>query len=665
MGEFQTVYHFYLAILAFSECLAGFTPYYLNIFCALSLALIVGFTAYNIHERGFRGEIDSRIPTLFVLSAFLFVIGVGACTTGALLNIWYISQLEACPFAHILFPFIVECEICDATPHRIIVLPPLALYLSWAIVTGFNRRSNRGDTSPTTEVGNSIGNSVAGSVGRAPARRCGALSNPRRTYVVARPLTFGVELELILCYSNDELHSWVRRDGHWRWGPEQRETSLYCEIANVLNIAGIPTYDPAEEHDDGYVLWSVTGDGSVKRESVPDHQTNYLGMEVKTLKYQAHDPRAEAAVRKAIRTLRQHFTVFVNDSCGLHVHVGDSGGGFSLNTLKNLATLLLVYEPQLNCLHPWRRVIGHWSAVPGKNIVYFNMTSQQKAHYIDRIQTVGELADAMNGTTGGRSVAYSFSKSTIEFRIHQGSVDADEILNWVDFVIGLVTYAECIGDVKIYMDKRWSPSVNSIIDLMNMIGRPHLVDYYKDRLYNHSSRDIHEGSPPRSPVELLDYSPANFSDIDDSDGQESPRSISARPYSSSMLASVRSGGGGETDHLIRKGPKSGEDKAPISPYSQIALEGCATVSSEKSRNGSSNGDRMDKGKRECGTTASPPRLTTQPLPPSSVATDEKEEEEEGEEEEKEGEEEEEEGEEEEEEGEEEEEEELLSATTSP
>ncbi|KAH0542737.1 hypothetical protein FGG08_002876 [Glutinoglossum americanum] len=313
----------------------------------------------------------------------------------------------------------------------------------------------------------------------------------------ARPfrLTFGVELEFILQYANDEIQTWIKESSR-EFNDDQTDTFLHCQIADALNAAGVTTYDPQSNRPKAFHLWALTNDDSVGMGTpMIGDQNCYKGVELKSPIYDANESNVKETIHKAIKTLHKNFEVFVNNTCGLHVHVGNRQDGFTLKTLKKLATLLLVFEPQLNSLHPWRRVTNRWCEAPRMNETFFEMTSREKAEYIDKVKSMRELIGAMSGTLGNRSVAYNFisliTMSTIEFRIHSGSLDADEVTNWVYFVTGLVNYAEVVDDVDIY--KMWEPSSYTILDVMRMIGRPRLIDYYKDRLYDHTNPPVPEG----------------------------------------------------------------------------------------------------------------------------------------------------------------------------
>lgn len=54
---------------------------------------------------------------------------------------------------------------------------------------------------------------------------------------------------------------------------------------------------------------------------------------------------------KVCTLLANRFCILVNETTGLHVHVGNGAKGFKLLTVKHLIAFCWAFEPQLNSLH--------------------------------------------------------------------------------------------------------------------------------------------------------------------------------------------------------------------------------------------------------------------------------------------------------------------------
>ena len=142
---------------------------------------------------------------------------------------------------------------------------------------------------------------------------------------------------------------------------------------------------------------------------------------------------------------------------------------------------------------------------------------------IERCQTLSELQwkwqPGKDGDTN-RYIAVNFShldnengemvedggkprKQTIEFRQHKGTPYPLVILRWVEFVLGLVRFANTVSDshlmyVVMTHLHHWPDEGYSFEELLRIIGCEHLIDYYKyhNRQYEHPRRIREEMDDP-------------------------------------------------------------------------------------------------------------------------------------------------------------------------
>ncbi len=163
-----------------------------------------------------------------------------------------------------------------------------------------------------------------------------------------------------------------------------------------------------------------------------------------------------------------------NEHCAVHVHVGRENLGFTLPTLQHLAYLLVVYEHEIEKIHPATQREGSSSADTDtrsnrdsfmvtryeiqmvlRNGVY-ERREVQSVPYDTLADVRRRIFEAEGSTLEGLIKLISPAKGyvvnftylntpgrpkTIEFRAHAGCLDTEEIRYWVMFVMGLVRLA--------------------------------------------------------------------------------------------------------------------------------------------------------------------------------------------------------------------------------
>jgi hypothetical protein len=90
------------------------------------------------------------------------------------------------------------------------------------------------------------------------------------------------------------------------------------------------------------------------------HNFLLVGMEVKSSAlFVTNESLSE--VEKVCQLLSSIYLCTVNQTTGLHVHVGDSDKGFDSSTLRNLVAVCWALEPQLDTLHSVSRLGNEWA----------------------------------------------------------------------------------------------------------------------------------------------------------------------------------------------------------------------------------------------------------------------------------------------------------------
>lgn len=267
-------------------------------------------------------------------------------------------------------------------------------------------------------LGQTPGSHLAGAIGRSPVHhRRLVLPVIPTTVVVPTPIappapvttepTFGVEIE---CLFPSHLNQ--------------------TRIAQALNEAGIPTEAELYNHSRrGH--WKIVTDGSLSAnpgtsayEVVSPVLTGQTGLE---------------QIAKVCTTLTG-LGAIVNRSCGFHVHVGVSSALDNANFFKRLTRLYKQHSPQIEAvLAPSRRQDG--------GNFYCRDFRAHSERDLENCQSAADVIRLVNGSDPRGDRYYKlnlnayFRHRTVEFRQHQGTLDAQKATMWTRFCLKLVAAA--------------------------------------------------------------------------------------------------------------------------------------------------------------------------------------------------------------------------------
>jgi len=158
-------------------------------------------------------------------------------------------------------------------------------------------------------------------------------------------------------------------------------------------------------------------------------------------------------VRMVMRGLRLAGAT-VNNSCGLHVHVGI--GHLTVDQIRRLAKAYSRYEPALDKLLPRSRR-GNRASYARSNFTTIRtisgrMGSDLTGHHanLDAASTVGEIRRVAQ--PGGRYSKMNLqcyeSKTTVEFRGHTGTLNFRKIDGWASLLAAMVKMAEGTSPIE-------------------------------------------------------------------------------------------------------------------------------------------------------------------------------------------------------------------------
>ena len=331
-------------------------------------------------------------------------------------------------------------------------------------------------------------------------------------------LTFGVELEFIIKYHPSYITPEIRNANLNKEFDDDSEI-IQSQIFLALQDANIPIYP---SHTNDYLHfpeptnWVMSSDISIKaaeeRKLYPEYRLTTL--EISSRKLSGTPENLSASldeIRQVIRIIKdQPFEVLVNSSTGHHVHVGNQTQGFPLRTLKNLCLTVYGFSYAIESIHPPHRLARkvHKDSFCLPPSVALPPTNGHAANLlrIEQCCTRDDLFDLMN-PHGLKQDAYNFMnldprksyrdhlgvdqrgplKTTVEFRQHAGTMDAEEVCAWAEVTTGLIQWCHHIPSgalLRMLLTFGTHPSFGTL-ELLRVIGKPHVATWYGEpgRLY--------------------------------------------------------------------------------------------------------------------------------------------------------------------------------------
>ncbi|GAD94657.1 hypothetical protein MGYG_01319 [Paecilomyces variotii No. 5] len=220
-----------------------------------------------------------------------------------------------------------------------------------------------------------------------------------------------------------------------------------------------------------------------------------------------------AEIELMLRILRKNFKVIVNSTCGLRVEIGCFAlqhgrcidREFPLQTLRNFAQLVTLFETELNALHPIHRVLyADYCQLPTQLI----KKSQDPVTLLDKCPDPDTLVrtwqEGLNTSDSETPPAYSFSNAleipemgdkpctpgVIEFRQHAGTIDPERVYHWVKLAMHSVRFShECgMGGLPASLlrsldEERHCPTGQfDTTSFLRAIGAVEQAEYYRDKL---------------------------------------------------------------------------------------------------------------------------------------------------------------------------------------
>ncbi|KAF7886430.1 hypothetical protein EAF00_010533 [Botryotinia globosa] len=318
--------------------------------------------------------------------------------------------------------------------------------------------------------------------------------------------TFGVEFEFGIRFRKGSFPDY-RKLGPGKIYSLIKETLIVETGLEILTEAEIDRDSPHFSNriedpnkiyqQDLFNTWAIGTDTTIsfQAEEHADRSLMFVELELITpvMKF---GTKALKDIDKMLTAFKKHFDVVVNQSCGLHVHVGNGTKGFSFEPFQYLMATIWIFEPQIFSLLRKSRNNGHYCGSLHKRShlgVY-----KFEGNLLDVLLSTSDINEVVGMFDGYDSFSYmAFKlqyllqpfphpvKRTIEFRAHEGSMDSETVLNWVTLVVELVSWAHKINrqDLKIFLSKHIDSKENSIEDLFKEIGFPQsTVEFFQEKV---------------------------------------------------------------------------------------------------------------------------------------------------------------------------------------
>lgn len=344
-------------------------------------------------------------------------------------------------------------------------------------------------------------------------------------------LTFGVELEFIAQYDPEDYQEDLLNAEGILWSelcspvPYRQYGMLVSRrMIRTLNENGFLTNGqdaPEDSWSTDLSKWTVDTDSSISPVEVEGRYPIELKSPV--LDYSS---ASLTKIEMVVKLLVSKFKLYINESCGLHVHVGNEDRGFTMSTLKEFCSLISVFERQLNSLHPAGRVCNNTAQSTGSAFSP-RASFGKKLSIIDKLETVDDVVERFHPNSD-KHMAFNLCNlvktrtdplrtpfRTIEFRQHRGTLDPELITRWVVVVCNLVekSHMGCRDLIvkHIHDTKDTGFTVMDLFRDLKILGLAKLTDLYAPLVSRYkTTRDqavIHDTAwekefAPRPPEEL-------------------------------------------------------------------------------------------------------------------------------------------------------------------
>eukprot|EP00466_Bigelowiella_natans_P015459 jgi/Bigna1/91518/estExt_fgenesh1_pg.C_1040012 len=182
--------------------------------------------------------------------------------------------------------------------------------------------------------------------------------------------------------------------------------------------------------------------------------------------------------------------VFVSDACGLHVHIDMTGVEFKM--LKRICQNWTKYETGMDSMLEKQRsneAENEYCLSVRENMKFRELWNDDAVRLIGEAKNVNALAKMMNAHPENRQRHFKLNlqncaskkRNALEFRAHEGTVDAKAAKNWVRFLVAFVQMSIQSPTPKPFSDNANKKDVfNHLLTHFIPEHNPPLLDHHTD-----------------------------------------------------------------------------------------------------------------------------------------------------------------------------------------
>ena len=253
-------------------------------------------------------------------------------------------------------------------------------------------------------------------------------------------LNFGIELELIVKLPNEMIKFKLL---------DINQKILFFSNIMKNNLKHIPIEFCIDTEINNYNVWNLIKDNSLKTE-----RTNYFALELVSPIITNKNKQLQQ-LTEILDFLKKH-NVYVNSSCGFHLHISQKKIPFSLQQIKQISKVFITFEKPLDYQNK-NRTNNKFCQSNRDNIHFKNKSLDNCYKIIDKCRNKYELLNLINPidknspifTERGKGIDYGDwfrcqryyklnltnlfnNKNTIEIRSHSGTIDIKTIVKWIN-----------------------------------------------------------------------------------------------------------------------------------------------------------------------------------------------------------------------------------------
>ncbi|KAL8908180.1 MAG: hypothetical protein Q9171_005564 [Xanthocarpia ochracea] len=333
-------------------------------------------------------------------------------------------------------------------------------------------------------------------------------------------LTWGFKLGCVVRYDRQRYSQYLASGDGIFWETDQSldldakfNHLVRSDIIQALKLEKIPVHGilGTLSSSERFAKWTVWLDGSIiptPKQLPPEWAgSSYTGIELKTPIF-LYKENAFQQLIQVISILNKKFSIFVNYTCGLHVHIGNGNEDIPFSTARNLATLATAFERQLNSLHPYYRIHNKYCRPLGWQ--WNGLDPIQIATEIEKFGNIDHLVEKLSQVQGNPEKHHAINflnligrdcTRTIEFRQHKATTNPTAIIQWVRLCYELIRYCYHAGEIGVlcFLWDRLYREDYTLIDLLTDLGLggpDSSAEYYgQAALYEHPQLNSHTQGP--------------------------------------------------------------------------------------------------------------------------------------------------------------------------